>query len=87
MDKICPNEDNLLKCVPGARIGTIRKIIQNLAAKYEAEHLIIVVGANHHQEHSLVLSSKAKFLLKEAKEMFAESKIYYSAYLPKFSDA
>ena len=86
LKRICPNEDNLLQCIPGARIGTIRRILYKLADKYEADHIVIVVGANHHQEDSHVLSGKARFLLKEAKELFAESKIHYSAYLPKFSD-
>ena len=86
LKKLCPGGENILKCIPGARIGTIRRIIRNLAAKYEADHIIIVVGANHHHENSAVLATKVKFLLKEAKELFGESKIHYSAYLPKFSD-
>ena len=86
LNLICPNEDNMKVCLPGARIGIIHRELRKLAMIYDADHIIIVVGTNHHQENSAVLSSKLKFLLKEAKELFADSNIYYSAYLPKFND-
>ena len=87
LKKIFPDGDNLLICLPGARIGTIRRKIQKMAAIYDADHIIIVVGANHNSEDSIVLATKIKFLLKESKELFPHSKLHYSAYLPKFSDA
>ena len=84
--RICPGEDCLLICIRGARVGDIRRKLYQISSDFEADHLIIVVGANHHSENSMALSGKFKSLLSDAKELFNGSKIHYSGNLPKISD-
>ena len=84
---LCPDEECLLICKPGARINLIRYELTKLATEYDVEHLFIVVGANHSTEHSALMVSKIKSLLTGAKDLFIDSKIHYSGYLPKYNES
>ena len=89
LEKLCPpgEADNcILICIPGARIGAVRRAFFKVAEKYEAEHVVFCVGTNHRNDHGSVLCAKLKAFLAEAKLLMVKSIFHFSALLPKIGE-
>ena len=77
-------------CMPGARIEDVRKKITNLHHNHVIKNIIIHVGGNNLNKNTThdprLLSNEVIELLQHTTKIMPETKIHYSAILPRSSD-
>ena len=85
--RVCPGTETELVCLPGARVGDIKKSVKRFAANFQPKNLILCTGTNHIPDESThAINHKVKMLLEYTKALLPNTKIFLNSILPKYEE-